>query len=68
LTSLALYLDPVVEELFESSGVKDIVGCGNRVVDVELVDGLGAGGFGGSGLGLQVRSEDMSDSQGDSER
>jgi hypothetical protein len=41
-----------VEELFEGGGVKDIVGSGDRVVDVEFVDGLGAGGFGGSGLGL----------------
>jgi hypothetical protein len=51
LTGLSLYLDSVVEELLESRRVKDIVGCWDRVVDVEFVDWLGSG-FGGGLLGL----------------
>lgn len=51
LTGLALYLDSVVEELLECGRVKDIVGCWDRVVDVELVNWLGSG-FGGDLLGL----------------
>jgi hypothetical protein len=51
LTGLSLYLDSVVEELFECRRVKDIVGCWDRVVDVEFVDWLGSG-FGGGLLGL----------------
>jgi hypothetical protein len=51
LTGLSLYLDSVVEELLESGRVKDIVGCWDRVVDVEFVDWLGSG-FGGGLLGL----------------
>ena len=51
LTGLPLYLNSVVEELLECGRVKDIVGCWDRVVDVELVDWLGSG-FGGGLLGL----------------
>lgn len=32
-----------MQELFKRSGVKDIVGSGDRVVDVELVEGLAGG-------------------------
>lgn len=50
-----------MEELLEGGGVKDIVGSGDRVVDVELVDGLGAGGFGGGGLGLYEQRNERSE-------
>ena len=54
LASLASDLDTVVQELLKRGGVKDIVGGGDRVVDVELVGGLAGGSalLGGGGFGL----------------
>lgn len=52
LASLALDLDPVVQELLERGGVKDVVVGRDGVVDVELVDRLGGSGFLGGGFGL----------------
>jgi hypothetical protein len=57
LTGLALDLDSVVEELLKGRRVEDVVGSGDRVVNVELVNRLGSG-FGGSGLGLHVRNHE----------
>ena len=56
LTSLAIDLDAVVQELLERGGVEHLVGGRDRVVDVELVQGF-AGGGGGSdgGFGLLER-------------
>lgn len=55
LSWLSVDLDSVVEELLEGSGVKDVVGDGDRVVDVELVEGLASGRLlGGGGFGLLV--------------
>ena len=53
LTSLAIDLDTVVQKLLKRGGVEHLVGGRDRVVDVELVQGL-AGGGGGSdgGFGL----------------
>jgi hypothetical protein len=54
LASLASDLDTVVQKLFKRGGVKDIVGGGDRVVDVELVEGLAGGNalLGGGSFGL----------------
>jgi hypothetical protein len=52
LTGLPVNLDAVVQELLERGGVEDVVGRGDRVVDVELVEGLAGDGLGGSGFGL----------------
>ena len=49
LTSLAIDLDAVVEELLERRTVKDTIACGTRVVDDELVL---SSSLSGSGLGL----------------
>ena len=50
LTSLAIDLDAVVEELLERRTVEDTIACGTRVVDDELV--LSSTRL-GSGLGLK---------------
>jgi hypothetical protein len=42
-----------VEELLEGSGVENVVVGGDRVVNVELVEGLARVLGGGSGLGLK---------------
>ena len=54
LAGLAVDLDSVVEELLERSRVEDVVVGGDRVVDVELVEGLAGGSLvsGGSDSGL----------------
>lgn len=52
LSGLAVDLDSVVQELLERGRVEDVVVRRDRVVDVELVDGLGGGLGGGSGFGL----------------
>ena len=53
LTRLSVNLDSVVQELLERGRVEDVVVGRDRVVHVELVNGLG-GGLGGSGFGLCV--------------
>ena len=56
LAGLAVDLDAVVKELLESRTVEDVVGRGDRVVNVELVEGLASSGLGSGGsLGLGVR-------------
>lgn len=55
LARLAVNLDAVVEELLERGGVEDVVVGGDRVVNVELVQGLARGLGGGSGLRLHER-------------
>ena len=47
-----------MEELLERSWVENVVGSRDRVVDVELVDGLGRAGFGGVGFGLHERNHE----------
>lgn len=51
LAGLAVNLDAVVKELLERSGVENVVVGRDRVVDVELVQGL-ARSLGGGGLRL----------------
>ena len=55
LTSLALDLNAVVQELFEGRAVKDTVVRGAVVVNDELV--LGSSSLSGGGLGLQDEQE-----------
>lgn len=55
LAGLAVDLDAVVKELLEGRGVEDVVVHGDRVVNVELVQGLARVLGGGSGLGLPER-------------
>lgn len=60
LARLAVNLDAVVEELLEGGGIEDVVVGGDRVVNVELVEGLARVLGRGSGLGLnQVRKKNM---------
>lgn len=46
LTSLALDLDSVLQVLFVTSGIEDVVSGGDGVVNDELVGRLGGGGSG----------------------
>ena len=55
LTSLAIDLDTVVQELLEGRAVKDTVARRTRVVDDELV--LSSSRFSGSGFGLEEQEE-----------
>ena len=55
LTSLAIDLDAVVEELLERRTVEDTIACGTRVVDDELV--LSSSLRGGLGLHTRTREE-----------
>ena len=46
LTSLAFDLDSVLQVLFVTSGIEDVVSGGDGVVNDELVGRLGSGGSG----------------------
>lgn len=46
LTSLAVDLDSVLQVLFVTSGIEDVVSGGDGVVNDELVGRLGGGGSG----------------------